>query len=168
MIEDFGRKPTGIVATVDTIYVLAGAPPCNAELKKIYNAQLEEAKTFKLAIITVDEVMRRIGVEASAITDDNGNQRRPLYLHKTAGTNTYNMYSPPPDQEGIIPQPVAAGAPAPAAREARGQRTAHDNSSHNSNEEDKPVGRGSDDGQGNDDAIEEDKEATQAEMARLV
>ena len=135
MIQDFGGKTTGMVATIDTNYVIVGAALCDEESREIYEAQLKEARTLEVRIMMVDEVMQCIGVEASAITDNNVNQHRPLYLHKPAVTNTYSMYSPPPEQEGVIPPPNATEVPSPAEREARGQRTAHGNSRHNANED---------------------------------
>ena len=77
MIADFGGRPIGSVATIDTNYVIAGAPPRDIELRKNYDAQLEEARSLELPITTVDEVMQCIGVVALAITHDDGNQHKP-------------------------------------------------------------------------------------------
>ena len=57
MIADFGGRPTGSVVTIDTNYVIAGAPPRDKELRKNYEAQLEVAGALKLTITTVDDVM---------------------------------------------------------------------------------------------------------------
>ena len=47
---------------------------------------------LELPLTSIDEIMRRIGVKASNITDEDGKQQRPLYCHKEAGPHTYDMY----------------------------------------------------------------------------
>ena len=76
---DFGQKPIGYDVTIDTNYVIVGVPPLNAEHRKTYNAQLKEAKALELPLASINGIMKRIGVKASNITDDDGNLRKPLF-----------------------------------------------------------------------------------------
>ena len=92
MIADFGGKPIGFEVTIDTNYVIVGVPPHNVEHRRTYKSQLKEAKLLELPLTSINGIMKRIGVKASNITDDDGNQRKPLYLHEQAGPYTYNMY----------------------------------------------------------------------------
>ena len=101
MIADFGGKPTGSEVTIDTNYVVVGATPLNAEHRKTFEAQLKEARELELPLASINGIMKRIGVEASNITDDNGNIRKPLYVHEQAGKYSYNMYKSRSAEEEI-------------------------------------------------------------------
>ena len=69
----------------------------------------------------------------SAITDKNGNQHKPLYLHKPAGAHTHNMYRSYLVQEEVNPSPDAAEVLAPLETETRVE--AHSNVPHGVDED---------------------------------
>ena len=61
MIEDFGGKARGVNATSDINYVVVPKRPYGKADRVHYGKQLLEADLLELHVVSVDQVMRRIG-----------------------------------------------------------------------------------------------------------